>query len=1138
MKSESPDALESLVGEIADEFTRRHHRGEGPRVEEYADRYPELAALLRDILPAIQALGPDRGGAAETPGAPETPGAGAAVPPPVHLDEYEILGEVGRGGMGVVYKARHRGLGRVVALKVLRSEAAADLARFRREAQAVARLQHPNVVQLFEVREVDGRPLLALEFVAGGTLAERVKGEPQPPRRAAALVRTLARAIAAAHDRGLVHRDLKPSNVLLAEGDNTRDPSSAPAADRALGSLVPKITDFGLAKRLDEDAGQTQTGAIVGTPSYMAPEQAAAGGPVGPAADIHALGAILYELITGRPPFKGPSALETVDLVRHAEPTPPTRLQPGCPRDLETVCLKCLRKDPAARYPTAGALADDLQRFVDGAPIHARPVGAVDRLGKWARRKPAVAASMALGSLAAFAVVALAVRLVYSWELEDANQKLGEAVGAKESALVTADEARRAAEYNHQQADEARAKLDAALGREQALHYIHSINLAYREWQANRVDEARRLLDTCPHDLRHWEWHYLDRQCHAEALTIRGHVGPITALAVSPDGMLIAGASLSRDSVPYAADLKVWDAATGKLAMALDNRTQVTDLAFNPDGTRLASVGYDDRVRIWDLKTAKVLQQIQVGGAVVHRVAFSPDGTRLAALARSQIRLFDADSGSELFTLSGHTAGVRALAFSPDGRRLVSGGADRLVKLWDLATRKEVFSRSGHTGAIDAVAFSPGQDQIISSGAGSGGTARSEIRLWNAVDGTPAPNALTFPFAVGSAAFTASPGQIVCTGDGSIRFLDAGTGGTTFVLHAAPNKLAVTLDGRHVVTDSPDRTIRVWPTRNPEFVEVPLTLPVHAALALSGNGTRVAWSDYNRFATQWGSRWGLRVAPVPPAAKGSVDIRPSRLIVALAYSPDNRRLACADQNGVDLIDLDTSQVSRVIAEFGVWDLCISPDGRYLATATRHPDVSPQGFRGLMRELDLELTKGRATTPHRQPVPAIKVWRVADGSLVHTLAGQMSVAFSPDSRQLAGARGRDVVVWDAATGTERRTLTGPAEPVLKVQFTAAGRWVVGFTRRRATVWHADSGRTVATVDGLDGPASVTPDGRRIVGVFGGISMKWWDVQLGREVLSLPLPGATGLPVSLALSTDGRRVATSSDNRLLLWEAGPP
>ena len=1151
MTSESPDALESLVGRIADEFTHRHHRGEDPRVEEYADRYPELAGLLREILPAIQALG-SGGFTAETPRACETPGGGAAAPPPVPAYEYEVLAEIGRGGMGVVYKARHRKLGRVVALKVLRSDAAADLARFRGEAQAVARLQHPNIVQIFEVREEGGRPLLALEFVAGGTLAERVKGEPQPPRQAAALVRTLARAIAAAHDRGLVHRDLKPSNILLQRtedrGQRTEDGADAPASLSSvlcpLSSFSPKISDFGLARRLDEDAGQTQTGAIVGTPGYMAPEQASAGGPVGPAADIYALGVILYELITGRPPFKGPSALETLELVRSVEPTPPTQLQPGCPRDLETICLTCLRKDPARRYPTAVALAGDLQRFLDGAPIHARPVGAVERLGKWLRRRPAVAASLGLGSLAALAVVALAGRLAYSWELEDANRKLGVVVGERETALATADEARRTAEYNHRQADEARSKLDAALGRERALHYVHSIGLAQREWQANRVDEARRILDACPPDLRHWEWHYLDRQCCAETLTVRGHVGAITALAVSPDGTLIAGASVSRDSVPVASDLKVWDAATGNLVMNLARPFAVTGVSFHPDGTLLASVGIERAIRIWDLKTGKERPRIPVP-MISERVAFSPDGTRLAALVGTQIQFFDAGSGNKLFALSGHTGKVRALAFSADGRRLVSGGDDRLVKFWDLAAGKEVFSGSGHTGAVSDVAFSPGKDQVVSCGVGPDGTARGEIRLWNAADGTPASNAMTFPFAVRDVVFTTNPGQIACAGsDGGVHFLDGRTGGTTFVLHGhdgAIQKLAVTPDGIHVVTGSADRTIRVWPVRNPEFVEVPLTVPVHMALALSADGTRVAWCDFKPFAAQTGDGFGIRATTVPPAAKGALDVRPTKLIAALAFFPDNRRFACADQHGVDLIDPDNSQVSRLFAEFGVWDLSVSLDGRFLATATRHPDVNPRAV--VVRELETELRGGQLRGPVRQPFPAVKVWRVADGGLVRTLAGHTSVAFSPDGGRLVGARDKDVVVWDADTGAELRTLAGPTEPVLKVQFAAGGRQVVGFTRHQATVWDADTGRPIATVDGLNGPAFITPDGQRIVGLHDGI--KWWDVQLGREVLFLPLPEASGRRSALALSADGRRVATAvSDGRnpatskLILWEAWPP
>jgi serine/threonine protein kinase/tetratricopeptide (TPR) repeat protein len=324
---------------------------------------------------------------------------------------YEILGVLGRGGMGVVYKARQIKLNRLVALKMIRSASHAgpdDLARFRSEAEAVARLQHPNIVQIFEVGEQDGQPFCALELVEGGNLQQLVKGEPQPARRAAELVETLARAIDHAHRQGIVHRDLKPGNILLASKE-PRPESPEPKTGRPTGLSTldsqlptPKITDFGLAKRLDDDdLNRTGTGSVLGTPTFMAPEQAAGRTrDIGPAADIYALGAILYDLLTGRPPLRGESVVDTLQLVQTAEPVPPSRLQPRVPRDLETICLKCLRKLPATRYASAAALADDLRRFLNGEPIVARPVPAWERATKWARRRPAAAALLAVSVLA------------------------------------------------------------------------------------------------------------------------------------------------------------------------------------------------------------------------------------------------------------------------------------------------------------------------------------------------------------------------------------------------------------------------------------------------------------------------------------------------------------------------------------------------------------------------------------------------------------------------------------------------------------------------------------------------------------------------------------------------------------------
>jgi tetratricopeptide (TPR) repeat protein/tRNA A-37 threonylcarbamoyl transferase component Bud32 len=306
---------------------------------------------------------------------------------------YEVLEVLGRGGMGIVFKARQQSLNRLVALKMTLAgveATAAERARFRTEAEAVARLRHPNIVQVYEITEQGERPYFSLELVEGGSLAKKLAGTPQPPRAAAELIETLARAMHHAHEQGILHRDLKPSNVLLtADG-------------------VPKITDFGLAKLLDVQTGHTPTEAVLGTPSYMAPEQAAGHvRDVGPAADVYSLGAILYEMLTGLPPFKGATLLDTLEQVRSQEPVPPSRLQPRVPRDLETVCLKCLQKEPRQRYASARDLADELRRFLAGESVLARPAGAGRRLLKWVRRRPAVASLVAVSSTAALLLAGL-----------------------------------------------------------------------------------------------------------------------------------------------------------------------------------------------------------------------------------------------------------------------------------------------------------------------------------------------------------------------------------------------------------------------------------------------------------------------------------------------------------------------------------------------------------------------------------------------------------------------------------------------------------------------------------------------------------------------------------------------------------
>jgi serine/threonine protein kinase/Tfp pilus assembly protein PilF len=393
-----PATLVILLERACDRFEAAWRAGLRPRMEEYLDQMPEAgrASLERALRRLERAYdrnggglsGPPTAGPAEAPS--QTPGPPASAAP--SIAGFEILGELGRGGMGVVYRAWQPRLNRSVALKMILAGAHAGpaaLARFRTEAEAAARLQHPHIVPIFEVGDHAGMPFAVLELVDGGALSARLGGTPMPVRDAAELAKTLAGALDHAHGRGVIHRDLKPGNILMTT-DGT-----------------PKVADFGLAKLVaGAGASPTQTGDVLGTPSYMAPEQTGAQSAVGPAADLYALGAILYELLTGRPPFKAETPQETIRQVISAEPVPPSRLRPLLPRDLETICLKCLEKDPARRYSSAAALAADLRRFLNGEPIEARPLGPVGRAWRWTRRHPALAF---LAATVALLVVALSL---------------------------------------------------------------------------------------------------------------------------------------------------------------------------------------------------------------------------------------------------------------------------------------------------------------------------------------------------------------------------------------------------------------------------------------------------------------------------------------------------------------------------------------------------------------------------------------------------------------------------------------------------------------------------------------------------------------------------------------------------------
>jgi tetratricopeptide (TPR) repeat protein len=412
-----------------------------------------------------------------------------AAPAGTQVPGYEIVRELGRGGMGVVYLARQVSLGRLVALKMVLSGAHAgerERKRFHAEAGAVAKLKHANIVQIHEIGDVDGRPFFSLEFVDGGSLADRLTGTPLPAREAATLLIPIARAAQAAHDEGIVHRDLKPANVLLADGKQT-----GPIVD-----ATPMLTDFGLAKSVGSADGPTQSGAILGTPSYMAPEQAQGHSrDVGPPVDIYALGAILYELLTGRPPFRAETPLDTVMQVVTQEPVPPRQLQPKCPRDLETIALKCLQKEPRKRYATAGDLADDVQRFLNGEPIHARPVGPFGRAWRWAKRNKAVAALLAILFIVMSAGLVVTSALLVRAHREHQKAVTQEAAAKTQEAAAKIQEAAAKTQEAAAKAQEARAKANL-------LRAVDAVNRMMTRVADERLayvpqfeDERRQILE-------------------------------------------------------------------------------------------------------------------------------------------------------------------------------------------------------------------------------------------------------------------------------------------------------------------------------------------------------------------------------------------------------------------------------------------------------------------------------------------------------------------------------------------------------------------------------------------------------------------------------------------------------------------